>query len=1066
MAQIIDLGKLRFNFAGAYSVSASYEVNDCVRYGGNVYVYTNVVATVGNLPTNTTYWGLMLEGINFLGSYSASTTYLVADVVAFGGILYTAIVDTYNHAPTDATYWTKFIDGLQFEGTYSASTSYQQNDIVRYGGRTYIALQTTIGNTPSTSAYWSLFADGIAVKGVWSSSVAYVPNDVVAIGGRTFIAIAGNTNVVPGESGSTSSWTAFADGVNYRSNWATGTVYRKNDIVQRGANSYIAITSHTAAAAFNTDLTNSKWSLYSSGMRWRGGWAPETAYFYNDLVTDGSSTYISGADFTSGVTTIIDDAYWTVIALGADYLPPQNAQANKILTTDGSDPLWTATPTLTRITTTTSPSLFGTGAAGTAAALTNPVAVFYIDTDTVTGAGNGTYAQLTVVNKANEGTEASSDIIAQADSGTDALGWIDMGITNAGFDSETYGITGPHDGYIFMTAPAGSTGNGNLVLATGDSGEQNRIVFAAGGLASANTQMTIIPDTKVAIAISTASTTATTGALTVAGGVGISGNLNVQGNFKVSGNMTLENLNFIGVGTGAAAFAATLTNPIAVFQSAAASNYSQLAFRNTGNSTTSSTDIIAYANNGSDQSGYIDMGITSSTFSDPSFTLTAAHDGYIFTEAPSGSSGRGNLVLATGGTGTQNKIILAAGGLTTGNEQLVITPNQQVKINIATDSSSATTGALVVAGGVGITGSMFVNGNAAIQGNLSLQGTISVAGASTTFQSANIAVVDPMVFVANTNAGNAVDFALVGEAAIPLTSPLSATVTNKSLTSDVAQLTTAADHTFKVGDYVVVAGVDATFNGTHLILAITTTSPYRFSYAKTATNVTSTAVTGGATAVVTNRAQYSGFAKDATDGVWKLFSGANTKPTTTVNFGESGLVYGDLQLRHLTATGNAAVSGTMTVAGSAVLTEAIANAKGDLIAATGNDVLTRFAVGAQSTFLMADAASATGLAYKNLATDNILGAAGVATAAARPASPVAGQFIVETDTNNLSMYTGSKWVPHGPTFLGFSTDSSGNLTAEVGADGTFDATSYNNYTILPAEMVPSVNNSGQLVLTS
>ena len=65
-------------------------------------------------------------------------------------------------------------------------------------------------------------------------------------------------------------------------------------------------------------------------------------------------------------------------------------------------------------------------------------------------------------------------------------------------------------------------------------------------------------------------------------------------------------------------------------------------------------------------------------------------------------------------------------------------------------------------------------------------------------------------------------------------------VTNKALTSDVATLTTAANHGLIVGDLVVVGGVDATFNGTFAVVSVPTTTT--FTYAKTATNVTSVAV--------------------------------------------------------------------------------------------------------------------------------------------------------------------------------------------------------------------------------
>ena len=65
------------------------------------------------------------------------------------------------------------------------------------------------------------------------------------------------------------------------------------------------------------------------------------------------------------------------------------------------------------------------------------------------------------------------------------------------------------------------------------------------------------------------------------------------------------------------------------------------------------------------------------------------------------------------------------------------------------------------------------------------------------------------------------------------TSPLSR-VTRKSLTSNVATLTTAKPHGFSVTNRVTVSNVDATFNGTYAITAVT---EYTFSYSKTAANV-------------------------------------------------------------------------------------------------------------------------------------------------------------------------------------------------------------------------------------
>ena len=75
------------------------------------------------------------------------------------------------------------------------------------------------------------------------------------------------------------------------------------------------------------------------------------------------------------------------------------------------------------------------------------------------------------------------------------------------------------------------------------------------------------------------------------------------------------------------------------------------------------------------------------------------------------------------------------------------------------------------------------------------------------------------------------------------------TIVNKALTSNVATLTTSAAHNLAVSDSIWVEGVDATFNGEFTVLTVPTTTT--FTYTKTATNVTSTAVTSAA-AIVAN----------------------------------------------------------------------------------------------------------------------------------------------------------------------------------------------------------------------
>ena len=80
-------------------------------------------------------------------------------------------------------------------------------------------------------------------------------------------------------------------------------------------------------------------------------------------------------------------------------------------------------------------------------------------------------------------------------------------------------------------------------------------------------------------------------------------------------------------------------------------------------------------------------------------------------------------------------------------------------------------------------------------------------------------------------------------------------VTNKALTSNVATLTTSAAHGLGVGQVVTVSGVDSTFNGTFTLTAVTSDT---LSYAKTASNVSSTAATGTVTFTNNYRAIVAG----------------------------------------------------------------------------------------------------------------------------------------------------------------------------------------------------------------
>ena len=467
MTQIIDLGKLRFHWADSYSTSTEYELNDVVKYGGNAYVYTNAVATTNNLPTNTTYWKTMVEGINFLGVYSSGTAYKPGDSVTHGGNLYLAENATTGNTPPNATYWSKLASGIQYEGAYSSSTNYQKDDIVSYGGSVYIALSDFINFIPTNTTYWAKLVDG------------------------TYPAQAGLTNYILKTDGSNVSWTnapTLDDATIADDLIVGGTTYAGNaadnfdtDAVLTGAVAVFDMDSspYGQIAVHNSNTTSS---------------TDVIAYSANGVDASGwIDMGITGEDF--------NQATFGITGPNDGYIFMQAPE--------------TFTETVTNKALTSNVATLTIGANDFRVGM--PVTVTGVD-----ATFNGTYTITARTSTTFSYAKTASNVTSVAASGT---------------------------------AVAGKTGAGNLVLATGANGTENKIVFAAGGYDSGNEQMSITPDVNVHIEIPTASTSSTTGALTVVGGVGIAGSVNIAGNTTITGN-----LSFGGGSTSAENL--TVTNPM------------------------------------------------------------------------------------------------------------------------------------------------------------------------------------------------------------------------------------------------------------------------------------------------------------------------------------------------------------------------------------------------------------------------------------------------------------------------------------------------------------------------
>jgi len=368
MATIIDLGKLRFEYRGEWSNSTTYEANDVVKYGGNLYVYKYGLKTSGNIPqTSSLYWDLMVEGFKFEGAYDSDTTYNVGDGFSYGGIVYITTANSVSGTrPPHASYST-FTDGIQYEGVYDASTQYQKSDIVKYGPKSYIAKSDpTIGQNPLVTAKWDVFSDGLSFDSAYDSTSSYKPGQVVKWGNNSYIAdidvaagdspnVAGNwTTIIEGQSWKDSyqpstkyyendivtwgaqtyrgkrdnifnsqpdnnptDWQLIGEGFSPKGAWSSATQYYKNDAVEYGNNFYRALQYSLNQVP---DTATTYWEELTAGVNTRGAWTTGTVYYKGDVVTNGNKTYIkNGTTHTSAADFATDASNWTQITSGINY---------------------------------------------------------------------------------------------------------------------------------------------------------------------------------------------------------------------------------------------------------------------------------------------------------------------------------------------------------------------------------------------------------------------------------------------------------------------------------------------------------------------------------------------------------------------------------------------------------------------------------------------------------------------------------------------------------------------------------------------------------------------------
>jgi len=102
--------------------------------------------------------GLQGQGFTWLGAYNPATVYQPYSVVSYNGSAYVCILTATNFLPTNTTYWNIMVSSFNWRGTYNPASSYLLDDTVFYNGSSYVCILESTGNVPTNTTYWNIIA--------------------------------------------------------------------------------------------------------------------------------------------------------------------------------------------------------------------------------------------------------------------------------------------------------------------------------------------------------------------------------------------------------------------------------------------------------------------------------------------------------------------------------------------------------------------------------------------------------------------------------------------------------------------------------------------------------------------------------------------------------------------------------------------------------------------------------------------------------------------------------------------------------------------------------------------
>ncbi|MDO6435240.1 hypothetical protein Q4E93_31780 [Flavitalea sp. BT771] len=360
------------------------------------------------------------------------------------------------------------------------------------------------------------------------------------------------------------------------------------------------------------------------------------------------------------------------------------------------------------------------------------------------------YLQINVQND-SAGTAASSDLVATSDNGNESINFVDLGI-NSSANTSTGTIGGANNAYLY------STGND---FSIGNSTASKSLLFFTGGTAAANEAMRINGTGKIGIGTTAPATvlhvngtnpltltgvqagtsTSADSLLTITSGLvrkipmstfssasnfwALNGN--TVGAIKNFGTLDNYDLPFITNNTeqmrlsntgnlaiGASSFDTAAAEKVLIDAGSTSSynllvakgsrnGYLQFNIQNTGTGGQASSDIVATANNGTETSNYINMGINGGNYNNATNILSGANNGYLYSAGQDfligNSTAAKSMIFFTGGIATTNEVMRIDGS---GNVGIGVTA-PTASLHLAAGTATAGTAPLKLSSGTSLT---------------------------------------------------------------------------------------------------------------------------------------------------------------------------------------------------------------------------------------------------------------------------------------------------------------------------------------------------------------------------